>query len=257
VNTYPQDVSRGLHQALALLVHGNSFVVHATLLTLWLAVTSTAVGALIGVPCGCLLGIGTSRTSRILLGFATAVTRIPPVAVGIMILILFNESSLWGGGPFAGVHVVDLVYLAQTALAAPIVVVLTAAAVQGVPRGLLDQADAYGASRPQRAVLAVREARRAVFAGVIVAMGVTITAIGAIAIVEPSFHTLAMSAFQSLTQVQPGEQPTFDVHTAIAPATYAMAIALATVLMGLFVVVAGALTWLQEKRSVAFAGMRI
>lgn len=257
MNTPWEDVVEGFKQAFQLILHGNSLVVHAMLLTLWLAVFSTAVGALVGVPCGSLIGTGKSRVARLLLGLATALTRLPPVAVGVFVLLLGTESSLWGGGPLADVPLwMKGDFLAQSLLAIPIVIVLTASAVQGVPAGLLEQAGAYGATRRQRAVLAVREARRAVIAGIVVAMGVTITAIGAIVIVDPTYQTLALSAFQSFVQVQPGEQPPFDPNATVLTASYALAIAYATVLMGLFVVIAGVLTWLQERRAGWLVGVR-
>jgi tungstate transport system permease protein len=253
MNSAAPDVLQGLHQGLQLIVSGNPLVVHATLSTLRLALVATAIGTVIGLPCGCLLGTGTSRLARLLLGLATIVTRLPPVAVGVFVLILVTEESLWGGGPLAGLGWQgrpESVFMAQSLLALPIVTVLTASAVQGVPPRLLEQARAYGASRVDRAVLAAREARRAIIAGVIVALGVTITAIGAIVTTEaPNYDTLALDAFRALTQVQPGEHAAFDAHATVQPATYALAVAYATVLMGLFVVVAGTLTWLQERRS--------
>jgi tungstate transport system permease protein len=260
VNSAEPDVLKGFHQALQLIVDGSPVVVQSTLTTLHLAVVATAIATVLGVPCGCLLGIGKSRVTRLLRGLATVVARVPPVGTGVLALILVTEESQWGGGPLAGLHwylTPNSVYLAQTMLALPIVVVLTTSAVEGVPAGLLDQAGAYGASRLNRAALAAREARRAVLAGVIVAMGVTITAIGAIVTTEvPNFNTLALRAFQALTEGQPGEPAPFNAHAAVQPATYSLAVAFATVLIGLFVVVAGMLTWLQERRSGWFGGVR-
>ena len=73
--------------------------------------------------------------------------------------------------------------LAQTLLALPIVVALTAAAVAQLPRGLLDQARAYGASGPRRALLALREARVGVLAAAMAALGSALAEVGAVVIV--------------------------------------------------------------------------
>ncbi|MEA2266546.1 MAG: tungstate transport system permease protein, partial [Solirubrobacteraceae bacterium] len=73
--------------------------------------------------------------------------------------------------------------VAQTLLALPIVVALTASAIRSLPGGLLEQARAVGASGPQRAVLALREARIGVIAAVIVALGSAVAEVGAVVIV--------------------------------------------------------------------------
>jgi ABC-type tungstate transport system substrate-binding protein len=161
--------------------------------------------------------------------------------------------------------------MAQSILAVPIVIVLTATAVQSVPPGLLDQARAYGASGYGRAVLAVREARRAVIAAIVVAMGVTITSIGAIVVSgapqrasiaadsagdhldEPA--TLAIGAFSSFNQAAAGTDPHFDPTGSLGYPTQSLGVAYGTILLGLFVIIAAALTWLQGTRGSAIRGL--
>jgi tungstate transport system permease protein len=241
----------GLRQGVDLILHHTSLLVAPTTETLRLAFVSTAIGTLVGVPCGCLLGLGRSATSRVLLVVANALTRFPPVAAGVVTVLLLTNESPWGGGPLAGLNWGETRaagYMAQTLLAIPIVTALTASAVQGVPAVLLEQARAYGASRLGRARLALREARRAVFAGVIVSVGVTITAIGALAVVrntQQASRTLALEALNAFTGAQGGVGRPGNV---LFP-TQSLAVAYSIVLIGLFLLVAAALTFLQEKRS--------
>jgi tungstate transport system permease protein len=272
VNPYHHDFVEGLHQALQIILHGNSLIVHTTLRTLRLAVVCTALGALIGVPLGCVLGLGRSAASRLLLTAANAMTRIPPVVAGVIVLLVLTQESPWGGGPLASLQWYGSSqsgYMAQTLLAVPIVIVLTASAVRGVPAGLLDQARAYGASGYRRAALAVREARRAVIAAIVVAMGVTITSIGALVVAgtpqnakfavkggynsEPA--TLALGAFQSFTQASAGTDPHFDPSGSLGYPTQALGVAYGTVLLGLFILIAAGLTWLQETRGSLIRGL--
>ena len=85
------------------------------------------------------------------LGDFNAGLRMPPVALGLVLWMLMWPDSRWGGGPLSAasgwIYSLNAVILAQTLLVLPIVVALTAAAVQRVPGGLLDQARAFGAPR--------------------------------------------------------------------------------------------------------------
>jgi len=126
----------GLRDALALIAGGDSDVVATALRTLRVALESTAIAAVLGLPAGCLLGLGRFRGQRTLLAVSNAAMRFPPVAVGQVLWLLLWPTSRWGGGPLAGlgwIYTFDAVILAQTLLALPIVVALTAAAVQRVP----------------------------------------------------------------------------------------------------------------------------
>lgn len=245
----------GLREAAHLIITANPVIVDTTLRTLALALTATAIGALVGVPCGCLLGLGRSRGSRTLLWATGAATRVPPVAVGVLVLVLVTPLSPVGGGPLADLHWFDrrpAGYLAQTLLAVPIITTLTAAAVTGVPAVLLDQARAFGAPPWRRRVLALREARRRVLAGVIAAMGITITSIGALVIAEGGGATLALSALSAFRE----EQPEVRAQTAgLTVPTQSLGVAYATILMGLFVLLAALLTWLQQRRPSPVAGI--
>lgn len=259
------DFSTGLRQALHLVVTGNHVILDTTLRTLHLAVEATLIGVVIGVPIGCALGLGRTRSSRLLRGVANGLTRLPPVAVGVLVVLLLNEQSPWGGGPLAGLHWYTnarSAYLAQTLLAVPIVIALTASAVAAAPPGLLEQARAYGASGWKRGVLALRETRRQVMAGILVALGITITSIGAIVVAvagnttsvaaagggrisEPT--TLALGAFLSIRELQPGS-PTANAAGTLGYSTAAAGVAYATVLLGLFVLIAAVLTWISQRR---------
>jgi tungstate transport system permease protein len=256
------DFLDGLKEGANLILSGNGAVVRTTLNSLHVAIASTAIASAVGIPCGCVLGLGRSRLARVLLTLANAFARFPPVGIGVLVVLMLTDSSPVGGGLLAFLRwdtTPNAIYLAQTLLAVPIVIVLTASAVRGVPAVLLDQARAYGAPAYARATLAVREARRAVVAGVVVAMGITITAIGAIAVagVPPTLgngeaRTLALGAFVGIKVLAPGTPPSGMDPTAYPSAT--LAVAYSIVLIGLFVVIAAALTFLQEKDSAWLPG---
>jgi len=265
---YSQQLLEGLEEGAHLIVSANPVIVETTLRTLRLAVVATLVGVAVGVPLGCALGLGRSRGSRLLHGAAGGVARIPPVAIGVLTVLLLTEASPWGGGPLAGLHWYthsQSAYLAQALLAIPIVTALTAAAVGGVPAGLIDQARAYGARGWQQGMLALGQARRRVLAGVIAALGVTITSVGALLVSTASADvntpghpaqplTLALGAYHAINETQLG-QATATQTPALTVPTQALAVAYASVLVGVFILLAAVLTWLQQRRRPGLPGV--
>jgi tungstate transport system permease protein len=124
------------------------------------------------------------------------------------------------------------VIVAQTILALPVIVALTAAAVRALPEGLLAQARALGANTAQVWLLALREARIGVLAATIAAVGSALSEVGAVVLVggniEGSTQTLASAA---LEQVDAGH--------------YAQGMAIGMILLGLILILASALTVIQ------------
>lgn len=228
----------GLRQALELIFYGDSELVATTLRTLRIGLESTAIATLLGLPAGCALGLARFRGRGLLLGAFNAGIRTPPVALGVLLWLLLWPDSRWGGGPLSGlgwIYTLNAVILAQTLLVLPIVVALTAAAVQRVPDGLLDQARAFGAPAWRRGTLALREARVGVLAALIAALGTAIASVGAILVVGSQLGSATL-ATAALSQWNSGGDD-------------ARAVAYGTVLLGMFLVLAAVLTTMQHRRS--------
>jgi len=126
------------------------------------------------------------------------------------------------------------VFVAQTVLALPYVVALSAAAIQGLPPGLLGQARLLGAGRRQLSQLALREARIGVMAALIAALGTSLSEVGAIVIVGGNVYgydqTLASATLYEANA-----------------ARYADAVAIAIVLIGLILLLMCGLGVLQQQ----------
>ena len=223
----------GLQQAVDLLLSGDDEVLGIIGVTLRMAFWSTLIALALGLPLGLALGLGRFRGRGAGLALANAGMGLPPVIVGLVVALL-----LFRGAPLGGLNLLytlDGVILAQAVLSLPVVVALTAAAVQSLPAGLLDQARAFGASRGAVALLALREARVGVLAATIAAVGSAFAEVGAVVLVggnlDGQTQTLASAV---LVRVSAGE--------------YGRAIALGIVLLGLVLVLAAVLTVLQQRR---------
>jgi tungstate transport system permease protein len=248
-NPYGHSFSEGLSTALRMIGEGNPLIVDTTLRTLRLAFETTLIASLVGVPIGTLVGVGAFRGRGAVLGFLNGLTRVPPVVIGVLGVLLLYPESPWGGGPLS-----DLgwwyqgtvpAYFVQTLVALPIVTALTASAVQSVSPNLLEQARAFGASGPRRLLLAVREARLAVLAGILVALGVTITAVGALIVIGQASTTHVGSGYQPITLAVGA---LLGVRNGNGAEGTASAVAFATILFGLFIILAATLTRLQYGR---------
>jgi tungstate transport system permease protein len=229
----------GLRQAAELIVSGDHDIAVVVGTTLRLAFWSTLLALAIGLPLGLALGLGRFRGRRAGLALANAGMGLPPVVVGLVVALL-----LFRGAPLGGLNLLytfNGMVLAQTLLGLPLVAALTAAAVQALPGGLFEQAHAFGASRAQVALLALREARIGVLAATIAAMGSAFAEVGAIVLVggnlEGETQTLASAV---LVRVSAGE--------------YGRAIALGTILLGLILVLAAGLTLAQQHERRALLG---
>jgi tungstate transport system permease protein len=232
---------KGLKEAVDLLAQGDHDILVVVGTTLRVALCSTLLALAIGLPIGLALGLGRFRGRRAGLALANAGMGLPPVVVGLVAALL-----LFRGAPLGGLNLLytlNGVIVAQTLLALPLVAALTAAAVQALPSGLLEQARAFGASRAQVAVLALREARVGVLAATIAAMGSALAEVGAVVLVggniDGETQTLASAV---LVRVSAGE--------------YGRAIALGTILLGLILVLAAGLTLAQQHERRALLGPR-
>jgi tungstate transport system permease protein len=224
-----------LRSAIPLIVHGNSYILTVTWATIKVAAVSTCAALVIGLPLGLALGLGRFRGRRTLHLLANASLALPPVLVGVGVLLL-----LLPGGLLSPLHIAFTlrgVYVAQTFLALPFIVALTPAAIQGLPPGLLEQARVLGAGRRQLALLALREAKIGVLAAVIAALGSALSEVGAVIIVGGNVanydQTLASAVLAELNDFS----------------NYPFALALAIVLLAIILVLLGVLTVLQQRTS--------
>jgi tungstate transport system permease protein len=221
----------GLQQAWHLILSGNPYLWGLVKTTLEVAFVSTAIALVIGLPIGLAIGLGRFRARGVFVVLANAGLGLPPVIVGLVLsVMMFPAAPL---GRFHLLFTLKAVYLAQTLLALPVIIALTASAVADLSPGLLAQARAYGAGRIQLAGLALREARIGIMAATIAAVGSALSEVGAVVLVGGNIlgvdQTLASAALQ---QVDAG--------------LYVPAMAIGILLLGLILILTAALTLLQQ-----------
>lgn len=219
--------------AIPLITHGNPYLMNLLWVSIRVALISTSAALVIGLPIGLALGLGRFRGRRALQILANASLALPSVVVGIgLLLLLLPQGAL---GPLQIEFSLQAVYIAQAILALPYIVALTAAAIQGLPPGLLAQARALGAGRVQLSLLALREAKIGLLAAVIAALGATISEVGAVVIIGGNFQGHDETLASALL-----EQFNYTGHDPVATA-------IALLLLALILTLAGVLTVLQQR----------
>lgn len=150
-------------------------------LTLLVSGMATVIGVAVGIPLGTVLGLERFPGSRLLTTLVNVGMGIPPVLVGLILLLL-----LWNTGPFGSLGLVftpAAMVVAQVALAIPVAAGVTRGAIQGLVPEATEQLRALGLGLPARSRLAIVEAGSGVGAAVLAAFGRVISEVGAVLIV--------------------------------------------------------------------------
>jgi len=162
-------------------------------LSLQVSISAILFGALLGVPLGTFLGLKRFPGRKTVMRFTYTLMSLPPVLAGLVIYLIFSRS-----GPMGFLEVVFtpvVMVIAQVLLVTPIITGLTAAAVAGKEKLVMDTALTLGASRRQAAWLVVREARVAIIAAIMTGFGRAFGEVGAVMLVGGNirYHTRVLT----------------------------------------------------------------
>lgn len=189
-------------------------------LTLAVSGISTILGVLVGIPLGTILAMERFPGSAMLRIFVNVGMGIPPVLVGLFVLLLF-----WSAGPFGSLGLVftpAAMVIAQVALAVPVAAGVARGAVGGLPAEVIEEIETLGLPAMMRYRLAVGEARSGVAAAVVAAFGRVISEVGAVLIVGGNI--LGETRVLTTLIVQESRQARFGI--AIAAGIVLLAISL-------------------------------
>jgi len=170
-------IVQGVAGAIAKLAALDQDVIDAAIASLVVSGAATAIAVVTGVPLGALIGLTRFRGRRLLLSLVNTGMGLPPVVVGLFVVVFLWRSG--GLGDLNWYCTRQGMVIAQYLLAAPSVVGLTAIALQSVDPLLRTQLLSLGASRWQAAWLLVRESRLLVLGAVIAGFGAVISEVGA------------------------------------------------------------------------------
>jgi len=170
-------ILEGIKKAFWLLITFDPEVMGITLLSLAVSGTATLISLLVGISAGTFLALSDFPGKKIIVGLVNTGMGLPPVVVGLFVTIL-----LWRNGPFGFFGILytpTAMIIAQTVIAAPIVMGISLAAIQQLPQKLRLQILALGATRLQMVWILIKEAKLPLLAAVMAGFGGVISEVGA------------------------------------------------------------------------------
>ena len=222
----------GIREAFRIMASGDYSVWEIALRSVFVSGTATAVALLLGIGVGSLLAFNEFPGRNLAFSLVNTGMGLPPVVVGLIVAIM-----LWRSGPLGDLRLIytpAAMVIAQTVIAAPIVMGFTAAALRSLHPRLRSQLYGLGASRLQMLWLVLWEAKLPLLAAVMAGFGGAISEIGASQMVGGNLagETRVMTT-SIMLEVSRGE--------------FGTAIALSFVLLALIFIVNLILTTVQQQ----------
>jgi len=170
-------IYEGIKQAIILLITLDPEVMRITLLSLKVSGSATLISLLFGISIGTLVALTQFPGKKFVVSLINTGMGLPPVVVGLFVTIF-----LWRSGPlgFLGLlYTPTAIIVAQSVIATPIVMGITLAAMQQLPKKMRLQVLALGATPLQVVWVLIREARLPLLAAIMAGFGGVISEIGA------------------------------------------------------------------------------
>lgn len=207
-------------------------VFEITSLSLQVSLLATVISLVIGLPFGTWLALGKFTGRSVLLSIVNTGMALPPVVVGLVVAMM-----LWRSGPLGDLRLIYTpwaIVIAQTVISAPVVMGLTAAALEALDPRLQQQLLGLGASRLQMIWHLWREARLPLLAALMAGFGSVISEVGASMMVGGNIRGQTRVLTTAIVlETSKGE---FD-----------HALALSALLLVITYLINLALTWIQQK----------
>jgi tungstate transport system permease protein len=151
-----QPIVDGALQGARLILSGDSEVVQITVRSLETAAAATGMAALVGMPIGVALGLGSFRGRGFLKTFFSALVGIPTVTLGLFLFVLFSRSGPMGYLEL--LYSVPGIAIGEAVLVTPLVISFVASAVEAKDVGVRDLTRTLGASEYESSLAVLREA---------------------------------------------------------------------------------------------------
>ena len=225
-------IAQGFIRSIELLLIGDPETYSAIFMTLRVSSLSIVASLIIGIPLGFLLGYFEFPGKRQVRAVVDTLLALPTVVVGLFVYAFISRR-----GPFGELGIlftIPGIALAQTILITPIVISLTATAIESLDRRLQATLVTLGARGKQILLTSLMEARYAVLVAAVTAYGRAISEVGISMMIGGNikWHTRTIT-------------------TAIALETgkgdFAVGMALGIVLLTLALVVNSSLTLLKKR----------
>jgi tungstate transport system permease protein len=176
-----QDFAAAIAEALRLIATFDADLAEIVGLSLQVSLAASFCAALIGLPVGALIAIGSFRGRSILILLLNALMGLPPVVVGLVIYLMLSNAGPMGG--FGLLYSPAAMIIAQTVLVTPIVAALGRQTIEDLREEYDEQLRALGVG-PLRAVPTLLwDGRFSLLTACLAGFGRAIAEVGAVIIV--------------------------------------------------------------------------
>jgi tungstate transport system permease protein len=169
-------ILQGFLKAIELLVTGDAETFSAVYATLVVSAYSIAASLILGLPLGFCLGHFEFKGKRLLRLAVDTGLALPTVFIGLVVYAFLTQRGPLGG--LGLLFTLPGIAIGLTILALPIVIALSATAVEGMDRKLRVTLISLGADRRQLFLGTVWEARHGILAAGLTAFGRVLTEVG-------------------------------------------------------------------------------
>lgn len=168
-------------KAFSLVFSGDPYLGKIISTTLEMAFASSVISLILGAPIGVLISISKFKGKSIVTTIERTFMGLPPVAVGILIYVLFS-----GTGPFGKlglIYSVPLMVIAQVVLIVPIVSGMTDTYISAGADNLIETTKGLNLNKGKTFFIAVSESKYQLIATYLFAFSRAISEVGAVQIV--------------------------------------------------------------------------
>ena len=175
------SLSLAFGQALDLIVHADSVLLHIVGLSLSVSLTATGIATVIGLLLGAAIGVGRFPGRRGVLVMLNAFMGLPPVVVGLVIYLLLSRA-----GPLGHLGILftpAAMVFAQTVLITPIVAALSRQVIEDAWNEYREQLRSLGAGHVRASLTLLWDSRFSLLIVVLAGFGRAAAEVGAVMIV--------------------------------------------------------------------------
>ncbi|MFP3981909.1 MAG: ABC transporter permease [Desulfobacterales bacterium] len=169
-------IAEGLVQALNLLLQGDPETFSAIWVTLRVSTASILASLILGIPPGFLLGHYDFAGKRAVRVIVDTLLSLPTVVIGLLVYTLVSRQGPLG--ELGLLFTLPAICIGQTILGLPIVIALTASAVEALDQRLPALLSTLGADRRQMLLTTVWESRFSLLAAAVTAYGRIVSEVG-------------------------------------------------------------------------------
>ncbi|MHA1687928.1 MAG: ABC transporter permease, partial [Promethearchaeota archaeon] len=175
------EIIQGVIQAVILIVTFDQEIWFTVILSISISGIATFIAGMIGLPIGSLMGLRDFWGKKSVTNLLNTFMGFPPVIMGLFVFLLLSKSGPLG---FLGLlYTPTAMIIAQLLLAIPIIAGTTKAAIESVDPGLKETIQSLGATEIEVWWELIKDSKRSIIAGILVAFGQAISEVGAVMIV--------------------------------------------------------------------------